>query len=698
LCYAGCHAGHSMRLLSDDSDDSETKPNVTLATDNVCLKAVVQEGNYNYYNLDFSSCYDDIGFSYVSLEARITKMCNSSQQWSLLVNTKGDLPEIEDTNDPDEETYMDLTDSDQPRYYTHLDLPLEGNTSIPWFAGVYSSCGPVQYTLKAWCSISKGCNLSCSDPDSGPCVSLETCRCVKEADEATCDIDVDQLPDEEDIITRNGLTLFHDDETLGYGRWKYFQFQVVDNDSRIMVEMARVYGDVILFLKPQGVNGTVDLPTETDANTYSDIIDWQNRLSNHHVFATGPGIYYIGVFNTDHCVEEETTFNLTITIATPKHPMNLCPMNCSYPRGVCVRDNHCECQPGYGGNFCGASLWPAAPKKSYSGQLKPGQWAYVNLVRSQLTDSGDVSIKFSARSGHSILMAQQSGYPTLTDSYVKFSDENLNATSSSIYYINGSLLENGNVILGVFNVDYQHQGISDFEIIILGVVKGLSIWIILALALGSSVVVLLAMGTFRYVMQSRGEQDGLDPENLDFEATPQGTEMVVMRPPNRALVSSLPLLTYQEGLLPVEEAGCSICLNNYSIAELLCRLPDCKHIFHVKCIDGWFQTDTSCPLCRGTLQANLLMSQNRAAQGPDTLSPDLQPSTSNLGNTPQFSGLHVDQQASSSGSSGVNFRAEKPAPISTNDYQPLLLKGGSSSSESSSRSDNDLAQAHNQPL
>lgn len=109
MCYAGCHAGHSMRLLSDDSDDSETKPNVTLATDNVCLKAVVQEGNYNYYNLDFSSCYDDTGFSYVSLEARITKMCNSSQQWSLLVNTKGDLPEIEDTNDPDEETYMDLT-------------------------------------------------------------------------------------------------------------------------------------------------------------------------------------------------------------------------------------------------------------------------------------------------------------------------------------------------------------------------------------------------------------------------------------------------------------------------------------------------------------------------------------------------------------------------------------------------------------
>lgn len=95
-----------MRLLSDAS---ETTPNVTLATDNVCLKGVAQKGKYNYYNLDTSSCFDDSGYNYVSLEARITTMCNSSQQWSLLVNTKGDLPEIEDSNDPDEETYMDLT-------------------------------------------------------------------------------------------------------------------------------------------------------------------------------------------------------------------------------------------------------------------------------------------------------------------------------------------------------------------------------------------------------------------------------------------------------------------------------------------------------------------------------------------------------------------------------------------------------------
>lgn len=45
-----------------------------------------------------------------------------------------------------------FSDLDELRYNTHLDLPLGGNTSLPWFVGVYSSCGPLEYTLKAWCS------------------------------------------------------------------------------------------------------------------------------------------------------------------------------------------------------------------------------------------------------------------------------------------------------------------------------------------------------------------------------------------------------------------------------------------------------------------------------------------------------------------------------------------------------------------
>lgn len=65
-------------------------------------------------------------------------------------------------------------------------------------------------------------------------------------------------------------------------------------------------------------------------------------------------------------------------------------------------------------------------------------------------------------------MAQRSGYPTLKDYYLKFSDERLTATISDTYYINRNSLEDGNVILAVFNVDYDQQGVSNFEIAILG--------------------------------------------------------------------------------------------------------------------------------------------------------------------------------------------------------------------------------------
>lgn len=47
-----------------------------------------------------------------------------------------------------------LSDSEHLRSYTHLDVQLGASleSTPPWFAAVYSSSGPLQYTVKAWCS------------------------------------------------------------------------------------------------------------------------------------------------------------------------------------------------------------------------------------------------------------------------------------------------------------------------------------------------------------------------------------------------------------------------------------------------------------------------------------------------------------------------------------------------------------------
>ncbi|WKA05164.1 hypothetical protein VitviT2T_023145 [Vitis vinifera] len=47
-----------------------------------------------------------------------------------------------------------------------------------------------------------------------------------------------------------------------------------------------------------------------------------------------------------------------------------------------------------------------------------------------------------------------------------------------------------------------------------------------------------------------------------------------------------------------QQIYCVVCLCDAVEGERLRRLPDCKHCFHVGCIDAWFQAHSTCPLCR----------------------------------------------------------------------------------------------------
>ncbi|KAI3507798.1 hypothetical protein L2E82_20615 [Cichorium intybus] len=47
-----------------------------------------------------------------------------------------------------------------------------------------------------------------------------------------------------------------------------------------------------------------------------------------------------------------------------------------------------------------------------------------------------------------------------------------------------------------------------------------------------------------------------------------------------------------------ESTECPICLGEYEDDEWVKTIPNCSHMFHISCIDTWFQTHSSCPLCR----------------------------------------------------------------------------------------------------
>lgn len=47
-----------------------------------------------------------------------------------------------------------------------------------------------------------------------------------------------------------------------------------------------------------------------------------------------------------------------------------------------------------------------------------------------------------------------------------------------------------------------------------------------------------------------------------------------------------------------DSSCCPVCLQDFGARQFVRALPQCQHIFHVRCIDSWLLRHASCPLCR----------------------------------------------------------------------------------------------------
>ncbi|XP_055817821.1 E3 ubiquitin-protein ligase ATL76-like [Solanum dulcamara] len=67
-------------------------------------------------------------------------------------------------------------------------------------------------------------------------------------------------------------------------------------------------------------------------------------------------------------------------------------------------------------------------------------------------------------------------------------------------------------------------------------------------------------------------------------------------------LDTFPVITYNTRLEhPGFDSDCVICLSKFKIGEKVKILPKCNHCFHVKCIDKWLNSHSSCPTCRHCL-------------------------------------------------------------------------------------------------
>lgn len=97
-----------------------------------------------------------------------------------------------------------------------------------------------------------------------------------------------------------------------------------------------------------------------------------------------------------------------------------------------------------------------------------------------------------------------------------------------------------------------------------------------------------------------------NPENIEVTLFNNGQREVNMEdvqvfPSLRTLRESSTVNIFRD--LETNQETCSICRDNFSELSVVRKLS-CDHIFHIECIDTWFETNIRCPLCRVDLRDN----------------------------------------------------------------------------------------------
>jgi hypothetical protein len=101
------------------------------------------------------------------------------------------------------------------------------------------------------------------------------------------------------------------------------------------------------------------------------------------------------------------------------------------------------------------------------------------------------------------------------------------------------------------------------------------------------------------------------------------------------LPTTVPLPPAYPYVCPLESDGgaaascvmCSVCLEDVHSGEMVRRLPACRHIFHVDCVDMWLQSHRTCPMCRSVIAPPVMLTIKAAAteEAPESSDESLPP-------------------------------------------------------------------------
>lgn len=137
----------------------------------------------------------------------------------------------------------------------------------------------------------------------------------------------------------------------------------------------------------------------------------------------------------------------------------------------------------------------------------------------------------------------------------------------------------------------QFPGDSSFDANVVMVLSVLLCALICSLGLNSIIRCALRCSSFVASSESRSAANSAASAQL---AANTGVKKKALK--------TFPTVSYSADLnLPGLDTECVICLSDFAAGDRVRLLPKCNHGFHVRCIDKWLNSHSSCPKCRHNL-------------------------------------------------------------------------------------------------
>ncbi|XP_041023185.1 RING-H2 finger protein ATL40-like [Juglans microcarpa x Juglans regia] len=115
------------------------------------------------------------------------------------------------------------------------------------------------------------------------------------------------------------------------------------------------------------------------------------------------------------------------------------------------------------------------------------------------------------------------------------------------------------------------------------------------------------------------------------------------------VIASLPKFTYKPAANSLDQSEvieCSVCLSSIEEETMVRLLPNCKHMFHVECIDVWLNSNKTCPVCRTVADPKVQPERNDKG----TIFGVQRPTAPPIENSIPHGAAELDQKAGGSGS------------------------------------------------